>query len=77
MIKNNTNLVIVLVFLFIIGLFYWFQWRPSEVKKACHIYAVEKAREDGQTREGIPDGKFRDEDYKFRLDYCHEREGLK
>lgn len=54
-------------------LFYWFQWRPTEIRKSCHVYAVEKALEDS----GSSDKKFRDEDYNFRFKYCLQRDGLK
>lgn len=67
--------IVIIFALFVIGLglFYWFQWRPTEIRKECHKYAVDKAIKDS----GSNDKTFKDEDYKFRLDYCHEREGLK
>lgn len=54
-------------------LFYWFQWRPSEIRKECFKYAVDKAIKDS----GGNDGTFKDEDYEFRLKYCLQREGLR
>jgi len=37
--------IILLIFLVGLGLFYWFQVRPSQIYSACHQEAVNKARE--------------------------------
>lgn len=42
--KINTNsywaIQITLFAILIIGLFYWFQWRPSEIRKECSKYSI-------------------------------------
>ena len=38
--ENWFKIAIVII---IAGLFYWYEWRPSEIKKECHSYATNKS----------------------------------
>lgn len=71
--KHKIPIIIFILLLIGALLFYWFQWRPSETRKECFKYAVDKAIKDS----GSNDNTFKDEDYEFRLKYCLQREGLK
>lgn len=58
-IKENWFKIIILLVL--VGLFYWYEWRPSEIKKDCNKEAVEKARsvEDGNQAMKIYDARYK------------------
>lgn len=64
---------IILVLLAILGLaFYWYEWRPTQIKKDCYNIAREKAIEKG-ARE---DKKFYKDDYDTYYKWCLEQKGL-
>jgi len=57
---------IIIVILAIGGIFYWFQWRPSEIRKECAKNLLEVAK-----------GKnLSADDLKLGLDYCLKSHGL-
>ncbi len=58
----------------IAGAFYWFEWRPSQIKKECYDIAREKAIEKAGT--GAGDRKFAKDDYDTYYKWCLEKEGL-
>jgi hypothetical protein len=64
----NRNLVLILVLVLLLGIFfYWFQIRPSEIRKSCDQIAWN-------------DGKSRDADTKFydwKYNQCLHSQGLK
>lgn len=44
--KWNSLIVVTLIITALAGgAFYWYEWRPSNIKKACNIQAEDKARE--------------------------------
>jgi quinol-cytochrome oxidoreductase complex cytochrome b subunit len=44
--NNNNMTLVVCIILIISGAFYWFQYRPSEIKKECVQYGVPVATYD-------------------------------
>lgn len=52
------------------GMFYWFQWRPSQIVKQCDKEAVEKAR-------SVDDGNQAIKWYDVRYKSCLREKGLK
>jgi len=60
-----------LLFIFIIlvgcGLFYWYEWRPSEVKKACNLEALKSANEASSEKKRV---------YDFSYDICLKKNGI-
>ncbi|MBU3924462.1 MAG: hypothetical protein V1732_02730 [Patescibacteria group bacterium] len=52
-----------------IGLFYWYEWRPSQIVKQCNKEAVEKAK-------GIEDGNQAIKIYDTRYMTCLREKGL-
>lgn len=48
--------------LLIAGWFYWFQWRPAEIRKSCYPRAIEAARELYKTQLELAPGELSDKD---------------
>lgn len=79
--KKNKNVLLTIVGVAIIagGLFYWFQWRPSEIRKECSKIALDGAIKEHksdypyETRTGIYSNKA----YNSYYDICLQRKGLK
>ena len=69
---DSKAFVISIVFLIVLGLYFWFEWRPSNIKKECSYIAKEKAIEKG----GRTDGKYRDEDREVYYKWCILERGL-
>jgi len=67
----KSKIVKALPFLLIIfvslGLFYWYEWRPSEVKKTCNLEALKSADEAPSEKKQI---------YEFAFDICLKRNGI-
>lgn len=75
--------------LVIAGWFYWFQWRPSEIRKYCHLDAVIAAMElfkaqvelapgepsDRDLAE-IGEGMYRKDQYDSYYQKCFHKKGL-
>lgn len=45
MLKNRNALIVILIILLVLGAFYWFQYRPSEIRKECAKYAKDTKAE--------------------------------
>jgi len=41
--KKQLSLLIITLFILLGGTFYWFQWRPTQIRKNCYAEAKEKA----------------------------------
>lgn len=79
----------VLTILVIVGWFYWFQYRPSNMQSACAQSAKDKANEElrfiadrpgggwGAIDEAAHSGRYNDEDYRFYYEQCLNEHGLK
>lgn len=40
----KSKYIYITIFILLLGvLFYWYEWRPSQIKKECHISAKERA----------------------------------
>lgn len=67
-IRGIKTIVIVLSFLTIIGvgLFYWFEWRPSQARETC----VKKAFDSGEGQ------NWTATEYRFFIDMCLLKRGL-
>ena len=62
---------IILLLLFIVGLgvlFYWYEWRPSDIRKSCDVIAWEHANKRYSNRS---------EAYKFKYEQCLHSKGLR
>jgi len=75
--SGKTVLIVVGIFLFAF-VFYWFEYRPSEIRKVCSAAAVRNAQIVARTRgdlyasDGIFDTRVRDQAYKA----CIQAKGL-
>lgn len=68
--NKNQNLIIIIVFGIILRSFFWFQYRPSAIKKGCSIIARDRSAErDRKIQTGNP-VKYVGEYYQICL---HER----
>jgi hypothetical protein len=63
----------IIIVLFIGGSFYWFQWRPSIIRKDCY----DTAREEAIKKLDREDKKFNGDDYDTYYKWCLEKNGLK
>lgn len=60
--ENRLSLLVILTLtLFIAGWFYWFQWRPAEIRKYCHPRAAKAAKELFKTQVELSPGEPSDE----------------
>ena len=60
-------LVILMGILLFGGLFYWFQWRPSEIRKECDQIAWSRLKEYNETLDW----------YDYKYTQCLHSKGLK
>jgi hypothetical protein len=70
---------IILILLIILGFaFYWYGWKPSDIKKGCYNLAREKAIEKAgrETGTGIKQTFFNKEDYDAYYKMCLQKNGL-
>lgn len=66
------------------GLFYWYEWRPSEIRKKCNGIAVEdakrifakKAEMDSSKQEAAGREMYSKDDYTFAYGKCLASKGL-
>ncbi len=74
LLSNIVIIVLSLVVLIIVaGWFYWFQWRPSEIRKECQRVREEYIKEKRPTGFSIQDIPA----LKFRYERCLNEKGLK
>lgn len=65
--KNPLVIQGAVILLILSGAFYWFEWRPTEIKKGCYEDAIGTAKSaDGSTREV----------YEFFYKACIQKNGL-
>ncbi|MFA6422814.1 MAG: hypothetical protein WCV92_05465 [Candidatus Buchananbacteria bacterium] len=38
--KKTIVVVLTLLLLILVGIFYWFEWRPSQIRKNCYASAI-------------------------------------
>lgn len=51
--KNNLlTIYLIICLIFIAGWFYWFQWRPTQIRKECLNEVKEKAKDKTTLDEG-------------------------
>lgn len=67
--KPNTIIVITVGVVFFCAIFYWYEWRPSEIRKECNQIALSK-----QTENLTLLGKQAHYDYDFKA--CLNEKGL-
>jgi hypothetical protein len=76
-------ILITFIFLFVGGLlFYWFQWRPSEIKKECDKIAWEAAkflddRSNAYYKDPKPRTVIDKDQYDWKYTQCLHSKGLK
>jgi hypothetical protein len=66
---TQSHWILILVILTIIGgAFYWYEYRPSAIRRECNEYADLRSR----------NGDFNNrERYEFRYNFCLSQKGLK
>lgn len=71
-------ILIVIVILIAVGWFYWFQWKPSQITKNCHIKAQNQAVDDyTQIRwENFQEKNYKANDYDRRYKDCMRANGF-
>lgn len=84
---KNLGVFIILTSILILGLFYWYQFRPSQIRKKCSEISKEKAGEklkwlgeetkDETYIKASREGKYQMDDYEFIYNQCLHDEGLK
>lgn len=72
LIKLNNWKFIILIMLIISGAFYWYEIRPSVIKKSCYNTAKGKA----MINSNLPNNKFTKDDYDTYYKWCLESKGL-
>ena len=66
--------IIILILFLIAGWFYWFQWRPAEIRKSCHQRIVDRP---GDIRLTFSFNKFGITEYESLYEVCLHEMGLK
>lgn len=66
--KKNKVLLLVIAFVIILGVFYWYELRPSMIKMDCAFFAIEKAR--------IYGDKWNPEEYDHQFERCLRENGI-
>ena len=66
---KQDKLIVIIIITILVGLFYWFQLRPSLIVKSCNKEAVKKASE-------IQNGNEAIEIYDARYKSCLRSKGL-
>ncbi len=83
--ENCFKLSIIIVILFIFGAsFYWYEWRPSQIKKECYKEATEEAINLTKTKAEISNtykefaekNMFRKDDFESYYKGCLKKKGL-
>lgn len=89
--KSNKLALFIFVFLILLiaGWFYWFQWRPADIRKSCHGIAVDKAVDlfkvkiespPGEPTEAdkiaVEQGMYLKDDYDSYYEKCLHKKGL-
>lgn len=80
--KKNVNtkkiILIIIIPLLIIGgfLFYWYEYRPSQITKECANTAKEKAIKKRQVNEDTTEEKFLTNDYNTYFEWCLQEKGM-
>lgn len=73
---NFKYIALLLVVLLIVGWFYWFQFRPSEIRKECSAYAKEKLNR-AFDENSVKSANEADTLYDLYFKYCTDEKGLK
>jgi len=72
---NWFKIILIIIVLKVVGgAFYWYEWRPSQIRKDCYNIARDKAIEKAGTVTG--DRKFAKDDYDTYYKWCLEKYGL-
>ena len=66
------NKVWIIVILLIAGWFYWFQWRPVEIRKDCSVIAM-----NGALKENGNNGRYVQKQYDHYYGVCLQSAGLR
>lgn len=83
---SRNTLMAIVILLFVVGLFYWFQYRPSKIRSSCVEEASQEAKELLTTKAKLPGGEeyeeasvrnlFLEDDYDFYYLNCLNSKGL-
>lgn len=77
MIKNKYYFVFSIIIIAVIGssIFYWYEWRPSEIYKKCHNEVYSKELDlSAFGKSAVEDQR---QELKNNYNFCLHREGLR
>ena len=69
---DKTTVITIIVLWLMAGLFYWYAYRPTVIRKGCHASAVNDSRARIKSKDG-----YYQEDYNFYYNQCFHEKGLK
>ena len=74
-------IIIFMVVLIVTGLFYWYEWRPSEIRKNCNGQVLNKIHDTYKNHPNTMEGfvleqKTIDDDYESLYKQCLRENGL-
>ena len=58
---------LILIVLVLATAFYWYEWRPTQIRKECNLQAIEEAKEASS---------YKTEMYEWSYKLCLRKEGL-
>lgn len=64
----KTNRILIIGVVFLAFLFYWYEWRPTEIKKRCNEIAIQNATKGASLH--------RDQNYKIEYEVCLRSNGV-
>ncbi len=81
---RTNGIYFAMIVIFIAGMFYWFQWRPSEIRKKClqisrevYLKSTTDADEDGDGQIKVSEIERYQKWSDRKYDNCLHEEGLK
>ena len=67
--------------IFVVSAFYWFEWRPTQIKKECNISSIKNAQDFYKTKysyekQEIEKGYYLVDNYESYYKQCLREKGL-
>ena len=70
------HIMVACTLLLLVAVFYWYEWRPSAIRKECHVVAVDKAIEKNKRKKPDATGYTKtDRDAYYK--WCLQSKGLR
>lgn len=74
-IRFRWALLVVFVIL-VLGVFYWFQYRPADIRKDCTASSIERAKRNGKEVDGLKNDRYYPEIQQGMYRECLQENGL-